>query len=269
VLRLRQRLQMLKCNLSHSRQEEAKAKKALAKMRNKQLADTEVTVLQEDVNAVVKKHGGKSREPAAKRTRAKQQLVKKSVKKKGKVDSCSEDDSSDDDRVEKRLSRNRAAAAHAAKQMKLQVDLSEEDSTEDEGPLNFDDELDNEHLESFVVDKVVEVVLGDGDAGLVVPTLEVNTIVEVPRCSLDHSDMTNLVPERLPSFCDEGQKFCDSKCVTCHKDIKGSLRPTSRNPIYHCPHFEDKCDVVLCNKCYSTAIVKEGTKGTTRRSRRL
>jgi hypothetical protein len=146
------------------------------------------------------------------------------------------------------------------------MDPSEEDSDKGEDPLNLDDSHDNEQLEPPVVAEEME-VLGDGYAGLVVPPLEVNTIVEVPRCTIDHSDMANLVAERLPSFCDEGQKIFDSKCVTCNKDIK-DLRPTTRKPIYHCPHFEDKCDVVLCNKCYSTAIVQEDTKGTTRRSRR-
>jgi hypothetical protein len=73
VVRLRQRIQLLKCSLNHSRQKEAKATKALEKMRTKQLTDTEVVPQQEDLDALVKKHGGKSKEPAATRKRTKQQ----------------------------------------------------------------------------------------------------------------------------------------------------------------------------------------------------
>lgn len=99
------------------------------------------------------------------------------------------------------------------------------------------------------------------------PPLDQNIIEEVNLCS-DHSNLLDFVREEIPTFCAEGQKFHGAKCMKCNKEFGESLKPSSKKPLYYCPHFEDHCDAVICFGCYSVAICEDTDMQKTRRSRR-
>ena len=54
----------------------------------------------------------------------------------------------------------------------------------------------------------------------------------------------------------------------CSKEYGEAFKPSSKKPLYYCPHFEDTCEAVICHDCYSIAICEVDDTLKMRRSRR-
>ena len=272
----------MKWSLDHSKFKEAEARKELQKVRQKQLEDAQVNVPQDDYDAIVRKHGGAVKKPKAVPTPTQEPKQKRNVSKKTAPSSS---DTEDTDKEEKKKARRRTAHQKAKKVRYYESSSEESDASEEKEDDNEDEVEDaagevipdgiNEIGSPPSVPDKKETIKGDTqnmeeniieEVSQKVP--EENTIVEVSQRCLDHSNLLNFVREELPTFCAQGQKFCGAKCMKCEQEFGETLKPSSKKPLYYCPHFEDSCDAVICHACYSVAICDNSNAQKTRRSRR-
>jgi hypothetical protein len=66
-----------------------------------------------------------------------------------------------------------------------------------------------------------------------------------------HSNLFRFLFEENATYCAEGQKFGDARCMKCSATFtQKETKPTSNRPIHFCPYFEEVCDAVLCHGCY-------------------
>lgn len=305
--KLKQKISLLKCNIEWAKQKEARAKAELEKILKKQLRETSVDVQKEDIEALVKKHGGASKKDTKKiaPTECEVDRKKPAIIKSKKIALPKESDDEDDedhDEVPAKQTNKSAATKISSKRSTSPEESDEEEHDDapakktnksvatkatyqrvsspraaktktwkqktralrhhdtDSSSSSDDSEEDSEGKGSNTE---------SGDISL--PPLDVNTTVEVPAVEIatcNHGTCLGWMSVELPSYCEEGERFCSAKCMKCNSVYGDSLKPSSKHPLHHCPFFKDKCDAVLCDACFKVAIVADDDPQKTRRSSR-
>lgn len=90
-MKLQKQISVLKCNVSYAKLKETEAKKQMELMRKKQIKDAQVEIPQDDLDALVRKHGGATKKIAP--TRNSPKKAAPAAKQKKDVEFSSSDDS--------------------------------------------------------------------------------------------------------------------------------------------------------------------------------
>jgi hypothetical protein len=209
----------------------------------------------QDLNLIVKRHGGKKNEPTKKTTKKPASKVVNKTKGKKKVskkiydeseDSDSYDNESDDELVGKT---GKVAAA-----FNLSSDSDDDEEVEEVEDSPPDD--DTEAAQSPQAQKT--------DSVLENSVLE-NVIQEVQNepCG-GHLSVLDFKSLDLPTYCNPGEKFAEATCMKCALEFCDNP-PSKNSPLHFCPNFDKDCQAVLCSTCYNELNSKTARRTRTRK----
>ena len=266
-IRMRQAYAEIKYKLALTEKREQEAKDELAKMmlERHEMMKKQKKPVEADVNAIVKKHCGKkttsdAKKPAKKITRTKKTKSKK--KAQSDSDSDSSQTSTDAKKPAKKITSTKKNKSNKKSQSDSDSDSSlsgtdegvEDDELSEKVPLgqptsDGDDEEDDE--ESVARSPQAQQLVVEEDAK---EDMEENAEQKPSEDDVDpcggHKSFFDWKQMDNPKYMNPGQKFADVICLQCGEKPKIALN----KPIVYCPYFDQHCDAVLCNGCYTTLL---------------
>jgi hypothetical protein len=299
-IRLHQSLVLAKASLREEKKKGDTARLEVIRLRSERDDESQKDT-DEDIHAVVRKHGAKPKKTSqqAKKPipKTSKQAKKPIPKPKGnpkrtfkELYNTDEDDGDDSDASSAEPPPKRTPPpSRAAKRPALTTtkESDEDDSnksdeeiqesevegrqSEDEGELSEDEDKqsgdeDDEESQLPPESPMAQIPEEPVPASLVPIPGTPNQIVEM-ECKEDHANLQDFRMEGNPAFCVPGQKFGDAVCMSCATEFTNNTKdatkvmPNLDEPLRFCPNFESVCTAVLCHSCYVAQLVKTNNNG--------